>query len=143
MKLKLLISILVLIYSSAAIADDHRSLFKRPVFPLSINVNGGGTFGPTIPLDQPTFCFGENSVGQCVLFFGSAKACENIDPCLPSSSPSRDTVAAVIGQTVVEPDGLFFCYGQNSLGQCTLFLGSERSCENLEPCQTQLDLAVD
>ena len=144
MKLKLLISILALILAGGANADDYKPPFERPSSSLSrffeINVNAGGAFGPGIPIDQPTFCFGENDLGQCVPFFGSAKACENINPCSPQSS---DAVAAAIGRTVIQPRDLFFCYGLNSLDQCTLFLGSKEACDTLEPCPLGLTFDID
>jgi hypothetical protein len=91
-------------------------------------------FGPSIPIDDPTFCFGENNLGRCVLFFGSANSCNNINPCI-SSEPSTQAISRTVAKKVISRDDLTFCYGQDDLtGQCTLFAGPKSACESLEPC---------
>jgi CubicO group peptidase (beta-lactamase class C family) len=72
-------------------------------------------FGPSRPIDDPTFCYGENDLGQCVLFFGSANSCNNIKPCIvgistyyyPPTSPDDDTWTTVDASSLGWDTGAF------------------------------------
>lgn len=110
------------------LASDHQSTTEVLIKKHS------NFFGPSIPIDDPTFCFGENDLGRCVLFFGSANSCNNINPCI-SSEPSTQAISRTVAKKVISQDDLTFCYGQDDVtGQCTLFAGPQSACENLEPC---------
>lgn len=88
----------------------------------------------TLPVDDPTWCFGENDLGQCVLFYGSRNACENTVPCTDRSSPSRRELTAKVG-TIAFDDDLTFCWGMDEVtNQCVLYLGSKKSCDHVTPC---------
>ncbi|WP_086933039.1 hypothetical protein [Agarilytica rhodophyticola] len=94
------------------------------LFTASTQVFAADTLG--IKVDSPTWCRGQNSLGQCVTFFGSKDACNNVEPC------KREAAERYI--TPVITGDLHYCYGMNSLDQCVLFLGSEKSCAHVEPC---------
>ena len=103
----------------------------------TLKSSGTGVFGPSIPVDDPTFCFGENDLGQCVLYFGSANSCNNVNPCNNNSIDVRPLKQA-INRTLFGGDDLTFCYGlDNTTDECKLFLGSEESCANVAPCQLE------
>ena len=90
---------------------------------------------PSIPIVEPTYCFGENNLGQCVLYFGSASSCANINPCLNNGTLSYRRLTKAISDVVLKVDEKTFCYGINdTTKQCTLFYGSKKSCKNLRPC---------
>jgi len=75
---------------------------------------------PWVNQGPPVWCFGLNSLEQCVLFLGTAETCMNVDPCLSGA---------------VDPTGnnLYFCFGMDDVsGQCKLFLGGD--CTSLAPC---------
>ncbi len=100
------------------------ALLIAGVFGGSGQVLAADTIG--IKVDSPTWCRGQNSLGQCVTFFGSKESCNNIEPCTRSAT-ERYVMPIVNGD-------LHYCYGMNSLDQCVLFLGSEKSCANVSPC---------
>lgn len=79
-----------------------------------------------IKIDSPTWCMGQNKLGQCVTYFGSKKACDSVRPC------TNDHVAQFVAPVVT--GDLHYCYGMNSLDQCVLYLGSRESCANVNPC---------
>jgi hypothetical protein len=62
--------------------------------------------GPPFPVPQgpPVFCWGVNSLDQCVLFLGTEQTCMNVEECLLSS------------QTCEEPQAL--CTYMDSGGFC-------------------------
>lgn len=116
------------ITSTNNLASNHQST-KAVLIKKQSNV-----FGPSIPIDNPTFCFGENDLGQCVLFFGSANSCNNINPCI-NSAPSTRAISSTVAKMAISQDDLTFCYGQDAVsGQCMLFAGPQSACESLEPC---------
>ena len=92
------------------------------------------TFGPSIPVDSPTFCWGLNNLDQCVLYYGSANSCNNIAPCNNRASSTAEIKSAIAEVAIGQKD-LTFCYGKDDVtGQCTLFLGSREQCNHVEPC---------
>lgn len=134
--------------SRKPLAKNNRFFFKSIramlVFALTsmtvspVMAGGGIAFGPSIPIDDPTFCFGENSLGQCVMFYGSKKACDNVNRCTNTSVPSRGTIVRSLGDAALGVGGNTFCYGHDELtGQCTLYFGSEAACASLDPCFAQ------
>lgn len=100
---------------------------------------GPTAFGPSLPIDDPTFCFGENKLGQCVLFFGSGNSCKNITPCTNTSVPSRREVANMFGHATLAINANTFCYGWNETSnQCQLYYGTKEACASLPACSVQL-----
>ncbi len=49
---------------------------------------------------------------------------------------SPQAVAARASQFVPPSEGLHFCYGADDLGRCHLYLGTEASCHDLDPCRS-------
>ncbi len=97
---------------------------------LGLPATAGNTFG--IEIDSPTFCMGQNDLGQCVTYFGSKDSCANLEPC--NNAQITRYVAPVLKRD------LHYCYGLNKFDQCVLYLGSKQSCENVAPCTFEFQL---
>lgn len=108
-------------------------LLASCVFGSASSVYAADTIG--IQVESPTWCRGQNSLGQCVTFFGSKESCNNIEPC-NKSELQRYVTPVVTGD-------LHYCYGMNSLDQCVLFLGSKESCANVSPCTIGFEFLKD
>lgn len=100
-------------------------------FLMSINAAfAGSSFG--IKVDDPTFCLGQNELGQCVTYFGDAEACKSLEPC--SQRQHEKFITPVINRS------LTWCYGMNDLDECKLFVGTKESCANVSPCSFNIEL---
>ena len=99
-----------------------------------LKANPMAAFGPSIPVDSPTFCWGLNNLDQCVLYYGSANSCSNTTPCNNTSYGTKEIKSAVADVAIGRGD-LTFCYGADDVtGQCKLFLGTREQCDHVEPC---------
>ncbi len=111
-------------------AWTHHALADTAVLKTSPNA----AFGPSIPVDSPTFCWGLNNLDQCVLFYGSANSCNNVSPC-NNSSYNTGEIKSAIAEVAIGQNDLTFCYGADDVtGQCKLFLGTREQCNHVEPC---------
>ncbi len=112
-----------------------RTLLLKSVSLLALSlllktVVAGSSFG--IKVDDPTFCLGKNELGQCVTYFGDAKACKSLEPC--TSWQQEKFVSPVINRS------LTWCYGMNDMDECKLFVGTAESCANVPPCRFGIEL---
>lgn len=78
-----------------------------------------------VPQGPPVWCWGVNSIGQCVLFLGNEQTCMNVEQCIFGS---------LAVPTPTDPlGGIHFCQGMQG-DECVVFLGDENACNNVEPC---------
>ena len=109
---------------------------------IILTAGSASAFYNSIFDSPPVWCWGEVN-DECHLFLGTEQSCKNVSPCLSFRSADLALTATGAPRTFTpELGGLEFCMGWVEGEGCMVFLGTEESCKNIQPCfaRAEIDL---